>query len=93
MMRVHFSCARISAVRLCAASRFYLVAILPHLKHGTRYEKCLCHAHNMAFQEQLSPFIADGLPKKTIAKNFVSLITYPHSDSDHLENRPFTKLT
>jgi hypothetical protein len=33
------------------------------------------------------------LPKKTIAKNFVSLITYPHSNSDHLEKRPFTKQT
>jgi len=36
---------------------------------------------------------ACGLPKKTIAKNFVSLITYPHSDGDRLENPPFTNQT
>jgi hypothetical protein len=32
-----------------------------------------------------------GLPEKTIAKNFVPVITYPHSDSKHLEKPPFTK--
>jgi hypothetical protein len=28
-----------------------------------------------------------GLPEKTIAKNFVSLTTYPHSDREQFENR------
>jgi hypothetical protein len=32
-----------------------------------------------------------GLPEKTIAKTFVPVITYPHSDAKHLEKRPFTK--
>jgi hypothetical protein len=31
---------------------------------------------------------AGSYPVKTIAKNFVSLITYPHSDSKHFEKRP-----
>jgi hypothetical protein len=49
-------------------------------------EKRLRHAFKMELR-------ACGLPKKTIAKNFVSLITYPHSGSDHLENPPFTNQT
>jgi hypothetical protein len=28
-----------------------------------------------------------GLPEKTIAKNFVSLTTYPHSDREQFEKR------
>jgi hypothetical protein len=62
------------------------VAVLPHLKHDRKAEKCLRHAFKMELA-------ARGLPKKTIAKNFVSLITYPHSGSDHLKNPPFTKRT
>jgi len=34
-----------------------------------------------------------GYPQKGIPKNFVSLITYPHSEIKRLENRPFTKAT
>src|SRR5262249_49147175 len=92
-MRVHFSCARIFPVRFARPLEFYLVAILPHLKQGARYEKPLCQAHNMKFRDRLSPFVSNGLPEKTIAKSFVPLITYPHSGPDHLEKRPFTKLT
>jgi len=33
------------------------------------------------------------LPSKRIAKNFVSLITYPHSADKRLEKRPFTNQT
>ena len=32
-------------------------------------------------------------PRKTIAKNFVSLITYPHSDSEHFKKRLSAKRT
>jgi hypothetical protein len=32
-------------------------------------------------------------PQKGIAKNFVSLITYPHSADKRLEKRPFTNQT
>jgi hypothetical protein len=37
--------------------------------------------------------ISGSYPAKTIAKNFVSLITYPHSDSKHFEKRLSTKRT
>jgi len=45
----------------------------------------------MNFEIAHSMSSARGLPEKTIAKNFVPVITYPHSDCKHLEKRPFTK--
>src|SRR5262249_43882090 len=95
MMRVHFF--RAPVFLRCGFARplrFYLVVILPHLKHCAEYEKCLWQAHNIEFSRTgLTVHLGPGLPEKTIAKNFVSLITYPHSDADHLEKRPFTKVT
>jgi len=60
-------------------------------------KKRLRHAFKMELRVKTSNFGSIlgevGLPEKTIAKNFVSLVTYPHSDSKRLENCPFTKQT
>jgi len=71
----------------------YLVAVLPHLKQAARRKKCLPHRLKMNFDIARATGIPRGLPEKTIAKNFAPLITYPHSNSKHLEKWPFTKST
>jgi hypothetical protein len=84
--RVQSSRARSFADKLSRLSSVRLVADLPHLKHDSEAKKPLRHAFKMEL-------CARGLPEKTIAKNFVSVTTYPHSGSDHLEKPPFTKRT
>src|SRR5581483_264757 len=47
-----------------------------------RCEKAACHRANL----QQPPTVRRGLPENSIAKNFASIITYPHSARTHFEN-------
>lgn len=57
-------------------------------RNSAHREKVLCHARKMEERENFRGATSGSYPVKTIAKNFVSLITYPHSDSKHFEKRP-----
>jgi hypothetical protein len=55
--------------------------------------KATCHSRKIELREGFSDAASGSYPAKTIAKNFVSLITYPHSDSKHFEKPPPAKRT
>jgi hypothetical protein len=69
-----------------------LGADLPHPKLSMSPQSDV-HTRKIELREGFSDAASGSYPAKTIAKNFVSLITYPHSDSKHFEKPPPAKRT
>jgi hypothetical protein len=79
--------------RVFPAIRISTGAFLPHLKQVRFVKKALCHTHKMEYGPLRCSAKSGSYPQKGIAKNFVSLITYPHSGGKRLEKPPFTNPT